>query len=637
MCVQQHTEHPSSIIEKDQAVEVWMVFWRLRCELQHAFREASGSGDPALAEVTEVSLQCFSVHKGVKGYRFNFANLSIESQLIKYLLKVPTHNFNYTTLINILHCFIKELHQIYLIVIFLDSSTVAKLSGWLSDIHLRLSQSFQKLGATFEHEMSFQSHIRVIAMTSYFHLSNIAQLRSCLSSSAAEALIHASITSRLDYSNALLAGLPHSSFCKLEVIQNSAARLLTLTKSRSRVITCSLTYTGVKGRITSGTKKEYWSQRVGEDSWNLRTIDWNITRMSQNLRRIDWNITTMGRSFSWDLHILSTDYDSLSLQSRIHYALMIMQYIYYPILAIVGVPANLVTIGILSQGKCGLSKCVTRYLVAMSVADLLVVFLDLILRHIPIVYAEQFIFLESIPVCNIHAVLLYAAIDCSVWFTVTFTFDRFMAICCQKLKSKYCTGKTAAIVLGTVTVLSCLKNIFWYFMFTGLYWLANIPWFCGVTWDVRFSPVWGTIEFLHHILTPCVAFVVILLLNVFTIKHILVSSRARRRLRAHSSGESRRDPEMESRRKSIILLLVISANFILLWTLFMAYSLWSRMWELGYKSIFLPVYLLEMGFMLQLLSCSTNTAIYAVTQTQFREQLKNVLKYPFTPIVKFIQ
>ncbi|XP_067884090.1 G-protein coupled receptor 39-like [Heterodontus francisci] len=563
-------------ITKERAVEVWMVFWRLRCELQHAFREASGSGDPALAE------------------------------LIKYLLKVPTHNFNYTTLINILHVGhgrnvelfqgADKLHQIYLIVIFLDSSTVAKLSDWLSDIHLRLSQSFQKLGATFEHEMSFQSHIHVIAMTSYFHLSNIAQLRSCLSSSAAEALIHASITSRLDYSNALLAGLPHSSFCKLE-----------------------------------------WSQRVGEDSWNLRTIDWNVTRMSQNLRRIDWNITTMGRSFSWDLHILSTDYDSLSLQSRIHYALMIMQYIYYPILAIVGVPANLVTMGILSQGKCGLSKCVTRYLVAMSVADLLVVFLDLILRHIPIVYAEQFIFLESIPVCNIHAVLLYAATDCSVWFTVTFTFDRFMAICCQKLKSKYCTEKTAAIVLGTVTVLSCLKNIFWYFMFTGLYWLANIPWFCGVTWDVRFSPVWGTIESLHHILTPCVAFVVILLLNVFTIKHILVSSRARRRLRAHSSGESRRDPEMESRRKSIILLLVISANFILLWTLFMAYSLWSRMWELGYKSVFLPVYLLEMGFMLQLLSCSTNTAIYAVTQTQFREQLKNVLKYPFTPIVKFIQ
>ncbi|XP_067880512.1 probable G-protein coupled receptor 139 [Heterodontus francisci] len=273
----------------------------------------------------------------------------------------------------------------------------------------------------------------------------------------------------------------------------------------------------------------------------------------------------------------------------------------------------------------------------MSVADLLVIILDLILRHIPIVYWEQFRFLWSIPVCNIHAVLLYTVTDCSVWFTVTFTIDRFVAICCQKLKSKYCSEKTAGVVVGTVSVLSCLKNIFWYFMLTGQYWLGNNPWFCDVTEDVYVSRVWGTIEFLHNILTPGLPFVVILMLNALTVRHILVSSRVRRRLRAHSSGKCRRDPEMESRRKSIILLLVISGNFILLWVMLMAYSIWWRMWRLGYRSVYLARFLQELGFILQLLSCCTNTAIYTVTQTQFREQLKNVLKYPFTPIVKFIQ
>ncbi|XP_067884277.1 probable G-protein coupled receptor 139 [Heterodontus francisci] len=298
---------------------------------------------------------------------------------------------------------------------------------------------------------------------------------------------------------------------------------------------------------------------------------------------------------------------------------------------------NVLTIGILSRGKCGLSKCVTRYLVAMSAADLLVIILDLILRHIPIVYLEQFLFLESIPVCNIHAVLLYAATDCSVWFTVAFTFDRFVAICCQKLKSKHCSEKTSAVVVGTVTVLSCLKNIFWYFMLTGRYSLQNDPWFCDITMDVVESFVWVTIEFLHNILTPAIPFVLILLLNALTVRHILVSSRGRRRLRAHSSGESRRDSEMESRRKSIILLLVISGNFILLWALLMVYSLWSRMWYLGYQSVYIPDLLLNLSFMLELLSCCTNTAIYAVTQGQFRDQLKKVLKYPFTTIAKFIQ
>ncbi|XP_067882371.1 probable G-protein coupled receptor 139 [Heterodontus francisci] len=298
---------------------------------------------------------------------------------------------------------------------------------------------------------------------------------------------------------------------------------------------------------------------------------------------------------------------------------------------------NLLTIRILSREKCGLSKCVTRYLVAMAAADLLVIILDLILRHIPIVYWEQFQFLQSISVCNIHAILLYAATDCSVWFTVTFTFDRFVAICCQKLKSKYCRERTSAVVLGTVTVLSCLKNIIWYFTFTGRYLLLNVPWFCHVTMDGYVAYVSGTIELLHNILTPCVPFVVILLLNALTIRHIIVSSRGRRRLRHHSSGESRRDTEMKSRRKSIMLLLVISGNFILLWAMFMVYSIWWRMRYLGSVFVFLPEFLRELGFMLQLLSCCTNTAIYAVTQTQFREQLKNMLKSPFTTFVKFIQ
>ncbi|XP_067881463.1 probable G-protein coupled receptor 139 [Heterodontus francisci] len=326
----------------------------------------------------------------------------------------------------------------------------------------------------------------------------------------------------------------------------------------------------------------------------------------------------------------------LKTELRILFVLIIFQYIYYPILAIVGVPVNLVTIMILSRGKCGLSECVTRYLVAMAVADLLVVIIDLILRQIPILYREQFLFLQSIDVCNIHAVLLFAATDCSVWFTVSFTFDRFVAICCQKLKSKYCTERTATVVLGTITLLSSLKNITWYFMLTGRYVLFNNPWFCLVMMNVWLSPVWVGIEFLHYIVTPCVPFVVILLLNAFTVRHILVSSRGRKRLRACSNGENPRDPEMESRRKSIILLLVISANFILLWAMFTVSLLALRMLYLGYYSADLPDFVMEMAFMLQLLSCCTNTCIYAVTQAKFRKQLKNMLQYPFTRMNKLI-
>ncbi|XP_055516455.1 V-set and immunoglobulin domain-containing protein 10-like 2 [Leucoraja erinacea] len=119
----------------------------------------------------------------------------------------------------------------------------------------------------------------------------------------------------------------------------------------------------------------------------------------------------------------------------------------------------------------------------MAAADLLVIIIDLILRHIPIVFRGLFQFVDSLHVCNIHASFLFAASDCSVWFTVSFTFDRFVSICCQKLKTKHCTGKMAAAVLGTVTALSCLKNISWYFMLSGQYWLLNNPWFWLVILD----------------------------------------------------------------------------------------------------------------------------------------------------------
>ncbi|XP_048414460.1 probable G-protein coupled receptor 139 [Stegostoma tigrinum] len=363
-------------------------------------------------------------------------------------------------------------------------------------------------------------------------------------------------------------------------------------------------------------------------------MDPNFTAMGHDVKTVHWHVGSIARRFSWELDYLSTHYEFLSLETRMYLILRIFEMVYYPILALVGASANLLTIVILSQGKCGLSKCPTRYLVSMAVADLLVIIIDLILRHIPIVYDEHFIFVKSIPVCNIHAIILFAVTDCSVWFTVAFTFDRFVAICCQKLKCKYCTESVAFMVLGTVTVLSCLKNIFWFFIFTVEYLLSNFPWFCFVRWEYLESPLWATIEFFHHILTPGVPFALVLLLNALTIRHIVVANRARKRLRSNSNGSKQKDLEMKTRKKSIILLFVISANFIVLWVMLLIYSVLERMHYLGYEVVMLPNFTREIGFILQLLNCCTNTCIYAMTQTKFREQMKIIVKYPFSSIVK---
>ncbi len=66
-----------------------------------------------------------------------------------------------------------------------------------------------------------------------------------------ETVIHAFITSCLDYCNSLYCGLPQTAISCLRVVQNAAARLLTGTKKRDHIsqILASLHWLPVKFRI----------------------------------------------------------------------------------------------------------------------------------------------------------------------------------------------------------------------------------------------------------------------------------------------------------------------------------------------------------------------------------------------------
>ena len=64
-------------------------------------------------------------------------------------------------------------------------------------------------------------------------------------------MIHAFITSRLDYCNSLLYGLANTGLAKLQRVQNAAARLVTSTRKYDHItpILCELHWLPVKFRI----------------------------------------------------------------------------------------------------------------------------------------------------------------------------------------------------------------------------------------------------------------------------------------------------------------------------------------------------------------------------------------------------
>ncbi len=83
------------------------------------------------------------------------------------------------------------------------------------------------MGVVLDSNLSFEKHISHVTKTAFFHLRNIAKLQNMLRVSDAEKPVHAFMTSRLDYCNALLGGCPASSINKLQIVQNAAARVLT--------------------------------------------------------------------------------------------------------------------------------------------------------------------------------------------------------------------------------------------------------------------------------------------------------------------------------------------------------------------------------------------------------------------------
>ncbi len=105
----------------------------------------------------------------------------------------------------------------------------------LDGCSLDSSSSVRNLGVLFDSNLSFDSHISSICKTAFFHLKNISKLRPMLSISNAEMLIHAFMTSRLNYCNVFFGGCSARLINKLQMVQNAAARVLTRTRKYDHI------------------------------------------------------------------------------------------------------------------------------------------------------------------------------------------------------------------------------------------------------------------------------------------------------------------------------------------------------------------------------------------------------------------
>ena len=103
------------------------------------------------------------------------------------------------------------------------------------DEEINLSSKARNIGVIFDTSMSMDNHIAAICKSAFYHLRNISRIRKYLSFHTAETLVHAFVSSRLDFCNSLLFGLPKQTLKKLQHVQNVAARIVTLTRKYEHI------------------------------------------------------------------------------------------------------------------------------------------------------------------------------------------------------------------------------------------------------------------------------------------------------------------------------------------------------------------------------------------------------------------
>ena len=121
--------------------------------------------------------------------------------------------------------------------------------SWL--IH-QCQSTVNNLGVTIDCQLTMKDHVRRTCTACFYQLRQLRVVRRSLSSDACTSLVHAFISSRLDYCNSLLAGISDTLIRQLQSVLSVAARFVTRRRKYdpiSEIIRDKLHWLPVRQRI----------------------------------------------------------------------------------------------------------------------------------------------------------------------------------------------------------------------------------------------------------------------------------------------------------------------------------------------------------------------------------------------------
>uniref|UniRef100_A0A803TII9 Reverse transcriptase domain-containing protein n=1 Tax=Anolis carolinensis TaxID=28377 RepID=A0A803TII9_ANOCA len=109
--------------------------------------------------------------------------------------------------------------------------------GWqpvLDGVTLPLKPQVRSLGVLLDSSLTLEAQTSAVSGRAFAQLRLVRQLRPYLAKADLAGVVHALVTSRLDYCNALYVGLPLKTARKFQLVQRAAARMLTGAPYRDR-------------------------------------------------------------------------------------------------------------------------------------------------------------------------------------------------------------------------------------------------------------------------------------------------------------------------------------------------------------------------------------------------------------------
>ncbi len=136
-------------------------------------------------------------------------------------------------------------------IVFAPSSASGSINIDFGPLSIYGKSMVKNVRVIFDDALKFDKQINSVVRSGFFQLRTLAKIKPFLSFCDFERVMHAFVSSRLDYCNSLYVGISQSTLSRLQIVQNAAARLLTGSRKRDHItpILSSLHWLPVHYRI----------------------------------------------------------------------------------------------------------------------------------------------------------------------------------------------------------------------------------------------------------------------------------------------------------------------------------------------------------------------------------------------------